>query len=258
MKWIDYREELGLGFSDDKKVALLGNISNNWEYHKRDICVRYCLMVGESPHYGFQWSEVRDSITKEKSILGMISKYVALINSCFQLQKRQQFDFFRDFLLLSLNDLNLLYEIYEDDDGVFLFPKGAKELDEVTVSEPFEWLKQYPSSRQAMELALKSYTAGDDPSNTADLFRKSLETFVKEFFNQKCTLENAKPIVGEFLKEKGVPNSLRCNFETTLQMYTNYMNDYAKHNSKTDIRFLEFIMYQTGNIIRFILSLSND
>ena len=105
MKWIDYRQELGLGFSDDRKAALLGNkfrvlfnnINNNWEYHERDICVRYCLMVGESPHYGFQWSEVRDSITREKNILGMISKYVALINSCYQLQKRQQFDYFRDF-----------------------------------------------------------------------------------------------------------------------------------------------------------------
>ena len=63
---------------------------------------------------------------------------------------------------------------------------------------------------------------------------------------------------GKYLKEKGVPKELSSNFEITLQMYANYMNNYAKHHDKTERKFLEFIMYQTGNIIRFIISISQE
>ena len=33
------------------------------------------------------------------------------------------------------------------------------------------------------------------------------------------------------------------------------MNNYAKHHDKTSINVLEYIMYQTGNIIRLLITL---
>ena len=65
-----------------------------------------------------------------------------------------------------------------------------------------------------------------------------------------------KADLGKYLKEKGVPRELAGNFETVIQMYTNFMNNYAKHHDLTEREYLEFIMYQTGNIIRFVLSIS--
>jgi len=60
------------------------------------------------------------------------------------------------------------------------------------------------------------------------------------------------------MKNKGVPTELRNNFETLLQSYTNFMNEYAKHHDKTSKDVLEYIMYQTGSLIRFIITLKND
>lgn len=45
------------------------------------------------------------------------------------------------------------------------------------------------------------------------------------------------------------------NFETLLQAYTSFMNNYAKHRDATSNRLLEYLMYQTGNIIRLLITL---
>jgi len=36
---------------------------------------------------------------------------------------------------------------------------------------------------------------------------------------------------------------------------TNFMNGYAKHHDKASKKVLEYIMYQTGNIIRLLVTL---
>jgi hypothetical protein len=33
------------------------------------------------------------------------------------------------------------------------------------------------------------------------------------------------------------------------------MNGYAKHHDKTELNVLEYLMYQTGNIIRLLITL---
>lgn len=59
------------------------------------------------------------------------------------------------------------------------------------------------------------------------------------------------------MKKKGVPVELSNNFETLLQSYTNFINEYAKHQDKTSKDILEYIMYQTGNLIRLIITLKS-
>ena len=63
---------------------------------------------------------------------------------------------------------------------------------------------------------------------------------------------------GEYLNEKGVPKEISNELEKLLKMYTNYNNNYAKHEDKAEINVLEYIMYQTGNIIRLVITLSNS
>ena len=53
----------------------------------------------------------------------------------------------------------------------------------------------------------------------------------------------------------GVSKEIASNFETLLQTYCNFMNGYAKHHDKTELNVLEYLMYQTGNIIRLLITL---
>ena len=267
MKWIDYRESLGLGFSDSDKKEMLANkirvlfdeISSEELPFEDVICRQYFSFIGErNPGIYYAWYEVKNNILTKQSIPSLISHTIVFSN----VSRKSKGEKLGEHVLISLieflSDLKIDYEIIEDDDGFFIFPKGAKELDDVNVNIPFEWLRKYPTARKTMEYALRSYANRDKPSQVADSFRKSLEIFFNEFFNNEVTLENQKSKVGQYLKDKGVPAELSGNFETTLQMYTNYMNNYAKHKDRTSDKWLEFIMYQTGNIIRFILTLSSE
>ena len=267
MKWIDYREALGISFSDqDKKSMLDSKIEVLFEYisdvknQKQEyVCRQYFSDVGErNPGTYYLWYRVKENILKNKDMLGLISHTIAFSNAAKKVGMVQMGDYVLEGLKTYLEDLKIDYEILQDEDGCFIFPKGAKELDEGNINIPFEWLRRYPLARKAMENALRAYSNKEPSSHVADLFRKTLETFAQEFFGRNASLENFKTVFGQFLKDRGVPKELAGNFETTLQMYTNYMNNYAKHHDRTERKFLEFIMYQTGNIIRFIISLSND
>lgn len=95
----------------------------------------------------------------------------------------------------------------------------------------------------------------DKASDIADLFRKALEAFFQEFFAGGKTLENYKSDYGSYLKARGVPSSIINNFEVLLQAYTNFMNDCAKHHDATSDKVLEYLMYQTGNIMRLLITM---
>ena len=156
-----------------------------------------------------------------------------------------------------MRELGIQFEVFEDSDGKYLFPKGVEEFDSALVSTPLQWLASYQNAEKAWSKALRAYTAvnANSASDVADLFRKSLETFFKEFFGNDKSLENNKIEYGRYLKEQGVPSELGNNLESLLQAYTNYMNNYAKHNDKTSEKVLEYLMYQTGNTMRLLISL---
>ena len=67
---------------------------------------------------------------------------------------------------------------------------------------------------------------------------------------------NAAELSG--IKARGVPSEISNNFETLQKSYTDFMNNYAKHHNKTTRNVLEYIMYQTGNIIRFLITLKQE
>lgn len=133
-------------------------------------------------------------------------------------------------------------------------------MDDALVSQPLEWLKQYPESEKAWVKALKSYADATEAnaSDVADLFRKTLETFFREFFKGNKSLENYKKDYGDYLKGKGIPTEISNNLETLLQAYTNFINNYAKHRDATSDKVLEYLMYQTGNIIRLLITLEGQ
>lgn len=115
----------------------------------------------------------------------------------------------------------------------------------------------YPKAHKAYSTALLKYAEATPAtaSETADSLRKALELFMREFFGVDKNLENLRPIYGNYLKARGVPASISNNFETLLQAYANYMNDNAKHDDRVKLNVLEYILYQTGNVMRLLLTL---
>ena len=269
MKWIDYREKLGVGFNDETKFKMLSNILQNYvenivrDSYTENSYFAYCQMVGEqyrdnarSYHY------LRGSLEDCRSVVDLISHYIAFCNSyrpehtgySYRVIEKNEVV---NYLEQILSDINIGFEVLNDKDGVFIFPKGAKELDNALVSEPLEWLNEYPQTRKEWIDALKDYSnsTSSNASEVADKFRKTLERFFQEFFGKTQTLENLKSEYGKYMKAQGVPPEISNNFETLQQSYTNFMNGYAKHHDKTSKNVLEYIMYQTGNIIRLLITL---
>lgn len=276
MDWLDYREKLGIGFDDEEKKEFfytnLFNLFNTitaqgngqmsaGEYY--DFCRSTGSQVDTTLLREYGGSErFRDCtrILKEKkhNLTEFLAYYIFFVNA---FKNDEYYDFkgddFKNVLCVSLEDAHIQYELKYENDKCFIFPKGAKELDDALVSEPLVWLKDYPVAHKAFVKALKAYTDAteDDASDVADLFRKALETFFQEFFKTSKTLENLKSEYGTYMKSKGVPTEISSNFETLLQAYTNFINNYAKHRDETSNTVLEYIMYQTGNIIRLIITL---
>lgn len=278
MDFIDYRRALGLSFSDnDKKNLFIRKVGVYMESSKR-------VPFEEKDEIAFSYE------IGEKYLLADVgpidfnvwNKFVGLQRAWLYLSKHT--DTFEDFLSCvialintykgkksdknviisnikkALEDSHIRFELMTDNDGIFIFPKGAKELDNALVSEPLEWLSEYPQTRKEWVDALIDYSnlTDDNASDVADKFRKALERFFQEFFGKTKSLENLKSEYGSYLKEHGVPAEISNNFETLHKSYTDFVNNYAKHHNKTSKNVLEYIMYQTGNIIRLLITLKKD
>lgn len=274
MDWLDYREKLGIGFDDEQKVNLFINkifnilnmllasddirsqISNEEYYH-------FCNMTGtiadQSIFHGDGFRIIMSVLQHHTDKLtDFISYYMAFLNcqKDHEYKKLKRIEL-RNILTKMLKESHIHYEVFEDADGYFVFPKGVEEMDNALISQPLTWLAKYPSTEKAWIKALRRYadSSETDASDIADLFRKALESFFQEFFGNKKTLENNKTEYGDYLKSKGIPKEISGNCETLLQAYTNYMNNYAKHRDATSDKALEYIMYQTGNIMRLLITL---
>lgn len=274
MDYIDYRKKIGIGFNDKEKETYFRHCifnhlysiaeNNDTEYHDDDL-FDFCCNVGiekpEVPYYDSVLFTVFDILRETKSLTDFLSYYIFFVQSIPSENDEEDNlagkEYYYNLLSDMLNKAHIPFEIYKDKDGMFFFPRGAKELDDALVSAPLEWLSEYPKTRKEWIEALKDYSNLSDTnaSDVADKFRKALERFFQEFFSSSKSLENMKSEYGTYMKEKGVPPEVSNNLETLLQSYTNFMNGYAKHHDKTDKNVLEYIMYQTGNIIRLLITL---
>ena len=233
MKWIDYREKLGIGFDDSGKFKILSTVLQNYieqtirDSYSEQSYLNYCQMIGEPycDNY-YPYHLVKRSFKECCSTTELISKYIAFCNtfepsydrySYQQISRESVFNYLKS----KLDDINLCYDILKDKDGAFIFPKGVKEFDDALVSEPLSWLSQYPQTEKEWLRALKAYSelSDENASDVADKFRKSLERFFQEFFNKTQSLENLKSEYGKYLKNKGIPAEISNNLETIQQSY---------------------------------------
>lgn len=272
MKYLDYRKKLGIGFDNRQLEELfLKRMKNYLEVTRSNatydhiatpqMVFDYCNITGadfESMDTSYCLDSIIDDFIDEDSVREFLAKYTVFLSLIKQ--SNQAYQHYWSMLEENLGEAGIQYELLEDEDGLFVFPKGASEMDNALVSEPLSWLSVYPKAHTAYVKALKEYAEAtpENASDIADKFRKSLETFFQEFFVCDKSLENCKGLYGSYLKSQNVPSEITGNFETLLQAYTNFMNGYAKHHDKTALNILEYIMYQTGNIIRLLITLKRE
>ena len=269
MDWLDYREKLGIGLNDEHKAEIFFIKLRNWfvitrediKINKRDYFV-FCNMTGTPYEEGFNGDCYKlvfgPCLNNQLSIKELLSYYVALIN-CIEEQGNMKYELKRN-LDVCLRETHISFDVVEDAEGYYVFPKGVEEFDNALVSANLHWLKEYPEARKAWSKALRKYAENDinNASDVADAFRKSLETFFKEFFGGNRSLENYKSEYGKFLKDNNVPKEIANQFETMLHSYYSYMNHNAKHNDSTNHSLLEYLMYQTGNVIRLLITIKKQ
>ena len=156
MNWIDYRKALGLSFDDDKKKALFikrievfMQSGENCPFEEQDE-INFAYMIGESyllaEHDSLDWNFGNDPLglqrawlylsKRTESFADFLSCLVALINTYGG--KKADKQTILSGVKKAFEDCRINFEIIEDDDGIFIFPKGAKELDDALVSQPFD------------------------------------------------------------------------------------------------------------------------
>ena len=281
MNHIDYIKNLGLSYADkDKTDYFMAQMHNfflnvSGERDRFDSLIEqsFCNKIGmpmKKENTLLLQFDDNDEPTglqrawiylgkRQTNLLDFLFCYIMLVNSYAKGRKTER-NILINVLLNAMDDCQIPYEVIEDEDGIFVFPKGAIEFDDALVSQPFEWLRKYSSAHTAWVKALKEYSDSteENASEVADKFRKALEAFFQDFFGGQKSLENYKSDYGKYLKEQGVPKEISGNFETLLQSYTQFMNNYAKHRDATSDKVLEYIMYQTGNIIRLLITLRQE
>lgn len=280
MDWLDYREKLQIGFDDEKKFKYFRTKIFNVLYaivnETYSECVdfeeyyAFCNLTGTQVdlRYASNYDDknrFRHCLTvldHTKTLDEFIAYYIALTNSVKIKKSFKQSwirENFANLALTMLEESHIPVDLINDSEEYYIFPKGVPELDDALVSQPLTWLSKYTNSEKAWIKALKAYSEANESnaSEVADKFRKALETFLHEFFNQDKTLEKLKPVYGKYLKDHGIPSEISNNFETLLLAYTNFINNCAKHHDKTQLNILEYIMYQSGNIIRLLITLKD-
>lgn len=277
MDYIDYRTQLGVGFSDEEKQKHFINRIKNFILSSEKIAFErdkenaFADAIGESSIieensiklYQLDWESPTGLqrawlyLEKKSNDFPDFMATTVILANIYKKEKQYYMNIWEN-IKRSLLSSHISYEVVSDYDGDFLLPKGAKELDDALISEPLEWLKDYQKTRKSFGRALKQYANGDYIRDVADNFRKTLEEFLQEFLQNDKNLESNRHEIGKHLKEKGADNNIINMLEPLLASYKK-INDYQiKHNDKLDPKFLEFLMYQTGLFIRMIIIVGKE
>ena len=266
MDFLDYREKLGLGFCDEEKfqyflVRVFNVLHNVVGECDVEPYYAFCMQTGSvidpttyySPNNRFRHC-VKIITNHNTCIADFLSYYVTFVNvlkeapyAAFDKSKA------KETLVSALDAAHIQFEIFNDSDGIFVFPRGVKEFDDALVSQPLEWLSAYPQAQKTFVIALRQYSDGVYIRDVADNLRKALEAFLQEFLGNTKNLETNKNEICKYLGEQGVDAGISGLFQPLINAYKNINDRIAKHNDAVDKKLLEFLLYQTGLLIRMVI-----
>ncbi len=280
MDYIGYRERLGIGFDDNNKSKYfykkmtndLNLIMNSHYKFGFDSYYSFCNSTGTIMDFNlWDLDKVRFDACKDIVLMHtddlneFLAYYISLVNSIIVEEdieadedELQLQEYLKNILCKNLEESYIPYEIIGNNNEYFVFPKGAPELDYALISQPLEWLKDYPKARKTFCIALKQYSEGIYIRDVADNLRKALEEFLQEFLNNKKNLENNKDEICRYLGKEEIDSGISGLFKPLINAYKNINDRIAKHNDAVDKRLLEFLLYQTGLLIRMVLVIKSE
>lgn len=267
---MDYRKRLGLSINDAEKASRFYAMLHNYfisastvefdEVTEAMFCDKIGALIKEKDPFAFDLFEEPIGLARAwiylKEYKTNVSELLFACTHLINVYPKKQKKIKEALLMVILNALDecqLSYELLRDDEGVFIFPKGAKEFDDTLVSQPLEWLTQYPQAHKTFCVALRQYSDGTYIRDVADNLRKALEEFLREFLKNDCDLNKNKREIEAYLKSENADPQLINMFGSLITHYYLLNNEIAKHNDKVDSKYLEFLLYQTGIFIRMLI-----
>lgn len=281
--WIDYREKLGVGFCDEEQTNyfisqvcnelydfLEERKTNHKEYGvifsgildydaiSEEEYSEFCKITGtrkKSTLFTVPIQEIQSVLENHSfDLFDFLSYFVAIINSLTDREKGIKKAELLQIVDIAFSRSRLKYDLLKDGDKYFIFPGGAKELDDALVSQPLEWLKEYPKTYKTYIIALKQFAEGIYVRDVADNLRKTLESFLQEYLGNSKNLETNKNEICRYLGEQNVDPGIVGLFQPLINAYKNINDRIAKHNDAVDEKLLEFLLYQTGILIRMVIT----
>lgn len=110
-------------------------------------------------------------------------------------------------------------------------------------------LSNYPSALLLFNEAIVKMQNPKLSRNALDDLRLCLETFLKEKFNSKKSLENQTQILGKFIKEKNGNTHVSDLYHKVIDFYSKYQNENVKHNNNVVKGDLNLISSLTSALI---------
>ena len=223
---------------------------------------QYFITIGEHPPTRVgpqirQGDYVLKDFQDSSSLKEVLAKFIALYNSYEEKNYGTSKKEMLDFLKKAFINVGLPFEMINDEDGVFVFPQGALELDDALVFDPLIWLNKYPDTKKCYMSALEEYSRGGYARNVADNLRKALERLLQEVLNNTKNLKNNIDEISLYLKKKKIDSNVRLIVRDLISSYDKLNKETAKHHDKVDANMLEYYLYQTGLIMRMIIKNSN-
>lgn len=272
-RWnIDYDENRKFSEFKNRSLSTIDSIIGTLFLSDSDLEQRFLKLIGR--HFPVAEIDTRPTASLSQ-VMGGIRRFEDLPVYKILLKEQDFKQFMRLLQSLFWLDLNSdvkdgLYRGLKEDiklsmlpvqikrttqNDVILYPKGAKLLDEKVVNNVLDWLMQYPKVCKNFKSALGKYQNKIDERNLIDDLRLAFELLLKKILKNKKPLEKQRASLGQYLEGEKVPKVIRNMFTTLVNYYSDYQNQYAKHNDKVDESEIEFIIYLTGTFIRHLMVL---
>lgn len=276
MDWENYRKLLGIKSDDNQRFLkceniILNELENYFDHLNYDIYPnpeiicdedykKFCNVLGIRKTYCEHNEQYRaiyaELFNRKHNFKEFVACLVAFINSMSKHSDVEKKELIK-ILENAFDSSNIGFEVIEkDDENYFIIPCGAKELDDILIVDTLIWLKDYKETHKLYSHTLTQYANKEEPRDVADNLRKTLETFLQEFFNNKKILEKNISEVGKFFDSKEVYCELKNIFTSLMTGYNKANNGIAKHRNNANENMLEFLVYQTGIFIRTIIVLN--
>ncbi len=182
-------------------------------------------------------------------------EFIMLIEAIFMVStfKEEQKEIFYQKVKDAINISRIQIEIIKNNNQIITYQKGNEFFDKHLVYDVLDWLSQYPSVHEKYQLALSQVGQNGNERVVLDNLRFAVEQLLKTILKNNKSIEKQKPEILKYLKEFGVSIEIRNLFFSVLNFYENYQNNNVKHGENIGGYDVEFMLYQTGIMINYIL-----